>query len=83
MIQDSNGSMFKSEGQVVHRFRHPQIDGQSRCPRCTNLMHIHGWIDANTPYVVCPGDFIVTELDGAFSPYKPNLFSMLFEYLED
>jgi hypothetical protein len=41
-------------------------------------MHIHGWIDTSSPksggYVVCPGDWIVTDADGNQKPMAHDKF---------
>ena len=63
------------EGKIVRYFRRPDVDGQSICKYCGQIMHVHGWIDSgyedevdpNDPFydgnysdtVVCPGDWII------------------------
>lgn len=55
------------EGQVVRRFRHPEISGKTVCDKCRKTMHDHGWIDSGGEgQIVCPGDYILTE-NGAYT----------------
>ncbi|WP_407543803.1 hypothetical protein Q0M94_28385 (plasmid) [Deinococcus radiomollis] len=63
----------KYEGQVVRYFRHPEIDGQSKCAVCGKTMHVHGWIDSGGEgQTVCPGDWIVTDSDGIYTAFSPD-----------
>lgn len=79
-------SPFRSEGQVVRYYRHPQDYGGRDCGDCGYPMHHHGWIDQGVRgRVVCPGDWIVTvpaSTPGAapyYFPVKPDLLTVLFE----
>jgi hypothetical protein len=43
-------------------------------------MHDHGWID--TPdggHVVCPGDWVITGVNGEHYPCKPDVFEATYE----
>ena len=47
-------------------------------------MHVHGWID--TPeggHIVCPGDYIITGVQGEYYPCKPDIFAQTYEKLEN
>lgn len=70
------------EGDIVRRFRHPEVAGAKLCSHagCGRIMHDHGWID--TPeggHIVCPGDWIITGVAGERYPCKPAIFSMTYE----
>ena len=71
------------EGQVVRYFRRPDIDGQSACRNCTTSvvwMHDHGWIDTKEGgHIVCPGDWIITGIQGERYPCKPDIFAATYE----
>ena len=59
------------EGQIVRYYRRPDVDGQSVCPRCQQIMHDHGFIDeGEVGHTVCPGDWVVECRPGIFVPYK-------------
>jgi hypothetical protein len=61
ILRDSNNELFLSEGHMVRYFRHPNIDGQSKCVDCGAIHHVHGWIDLGSHGIkVCPGNWIVT-----------------------
>ena len=63
------------EGQIVRYYRRPDIDGQSVCPRCQQIMHDHGFIDeGKTGYTVCPGDWVLECGPVTFVPYSPKYF---------
>jgi hypothetical protein len=71
------------EGKVVRYFRHPDIPGILPCISsipCGKVMHYHGWID--TPeggHNVCPGDWIITGIEGEYYPCKPVIFEKTYE----
>jgi hypothetical protein len=71
------------EGKVVRYFRHPDIPGITLCissMSCGKTMHEHGWID--TPeggHNVCPGDWIITGIEGEYYPCKPAIFEKTYE----
>lgn len=68
------------EGQVVRRYRHPDYDGQSKCPECGFILHVHGWIDTlEQGHRVCPGDYIITGVKGERYPCKPDIFVETYE----
>ena len=59
------------EGQVVRRFRRPDVDGESICSSCHRKMNDHGWIEprymvGSQELSVCPGDWVVTNENGLY-----------------
>lgn len=69
-----------TEGKVVRRFRRPDVDGQSACKHCGNTMHVHGWIDTlEGGHIVCPGDWVITGVQGERYPCKPDIFAATYE----
>jgi hypothetical protein len=47
------------EGAVVRYYRHPSVDGNSKCNQCGDIMNNHGWIDSGGDgTTVCPGSKI-------------------------
>ncbi len=77
------GQESEYEGQVVRRYRHPDMDGNENCTKCWELMHAHGWIDTlEGGHVVCPGDFIITGVQGERYPCKPDVFWRTYERVE-
>lgn len=68
------------EGKVVRYYRTPDFDGQEECKHCQKLMHIHGWIDTlEGGHIVCPGDFIITGVEGEMYPCKPDIFHKTYD----
>jgi hypothetical protein len=68
------------EGDIVRRFRNPDIGEGVLCKQCGTTMRDHGWIDTlEGGHIVCPGDFIITGVKGERYPCKPDIFDMTYE----
>lgn len=68
------------EGDIVRYFRHPKIPGEQLCSKCNIRMHEHGWIDTlEDGHNVCPGDWIITGIQGEHYPCKPDIFAATYE----
>lgn len=62
------------EGSVVRYFRHPNIEGSTKCLHCGHIAHDHGWIDSGGKGItVCPGDVVITTKSKPYwnSPHLP------------
>ena len=71
------------EGEIVHYYRHPSGDGERTCDKCNFKMLAHGWIDTlEGAHIVCPGDWIITGIDGKHFPCKPDSFNQTYERVE-
>lgn len=71
-----------TEGKVVRYFRRPDMPGHRVC-LCGRMMHDHGWIDTlEGGHIVCPGDWIVTGVQGERYPVKPDIFAATYEPVE-
>lgn len=72
------------EGEVVRYFRHPEISGSQVCSKCRRTMHEHGWIDTlEDGHNVCPGDWIITGVQGERYPCKPDIFAATYDPVEE
>ena len=70
----------KMEGKVVRYYRTPELDGQNVCQHCDEIMHVHGWIETlEGGHIVCPGDWIITGVQGEMYPCKPDIFEQTYE----
>lgn len=68
------------EGSIVRRYRTPDMDGESACKHCGRIMHVHGWIETlEGGHIVCPGDWIITGVQGEHYPCKPDIFAATYE----
>lgn len=68
------------EGSIVRYYRHPNISGGTHCGKCSIKFHLHGWIDTlEGVHIVCPGDWIITGIQGEFYPCKPDIFEATYE----
>ena len=65
---------------------HPQIRpwpgdiGPLKCRHCNQFMECHGWTDTlEGGHIVCPGDWIITDVKGETYPVKPDIFAETYE----
>lgn len=71
------------EGKVVRRYRRPGVSGETGCKHCGQQMHVHGWTDTlEGGHIVCPGDWIITGVNGEKYPCKPDIFEKTYEAAE-
>jgi hypothetical protein len=70
------------EGKVVRYFRRPDVSGETACRHCGQTIHVHGWIDTKEGgHIVCPGDWIITGVQGERYPVKPDIFTATYDPL--
>ncbi len=86
VVREFTGEYAKTndwEGEVVRYYRTPDLDGQTKCKHCGNVMHDHGWIDTlEGGHIVCPADWIITGVKGEHYPCKPDIFEATYEPAE-
>lgn len=71
---------IQAEGKIVRYYRRPDVDGHTKCKKCGKIMHLHGWIDTREGgHIVCPGDFILIDVQGEYYPIKPDIFGAIYE----
>ena len=63
---------------------HDSIKEWVQCKHCGKFMRDHGWIDTleggnDGAQVVCPGDWIITGVQGEHYPCKPDIFEATYE----
>jgi len=79
-LDDKSPDRFLREGKVVRYYRNPALNGQTLCKYCGKIMHEHGWIDTlEGGHIVCPGDWIITGVQGEYYPCKPDIFEATYE----
>lgn len=78
-----DGDDIDTEGAVVRYFRRPGVPGASECSKCDEFMHNHGWIDTlEGGHIVCPGDYVITGVQGERYPCKPDIFHQTYEAVD-
>lgn len=72
------------EGKVVRFFRRPDLPGDDlHFDGCGQPWHDHGWVDTlEGGFTVCPGDWIITGVEGEHYPCKPHIFEETYEPVE-
>ena len=84
MTLDKCYDYTQTEGKVVRYYRDPLIDGKVDCHKCGKSMHDHGWIDTlEGGHIVCPGDWIITGVQGEYYPCKPDIFELTYEPVDE
>lgn len=74
-----------AEGHPAVELRHIGIAGDDPlyCSHCRSLTNDHGSVMTKQGYVlVCPGDFLITTVDGETYPCKPDVFEASYERVE-
>lgn len=83
VLEEIPGSVARDrgwEGFVVRYFRRPDVPGQQICNHCGIIMRDHGWIDTlEGDRIVCPGDWVITNLQGERYPCKPDIFIATYD----
>ena len=65
---------------LMGNLRHNETPKKFRRVTCDALMDDHGWIDTlEGGHTVCPGDWIITGVQGEFYPCKPHVFEATYE----
>ena len=83
MPEDIEARHSNYEGKTVRRFRRPDVSSDTICKHCGHFMHVHGWIDTlEGGHIVCPGDWIITGVQGEHYPCKPDIFDATYEVAE-
>lgn len=71
------------EGDIVRYYRHPGVPSGTVC-KCGKTMHDHGWIETlEGGHIVCPGDWIITGVEGEHYPCKPSIFEATYEEVKE
>lgn len=79
-LDNADGRPADHEGAIVRYYRTPALDGERVCKHCALTMHRHGWIDTlEGGHIVCPGDWIITGVNGENYPCKPDIFEATYE----
>jgi len=85
---------FRKKPVVVEAVRwfkmgdHPDVSYQcwinTVCKNCDNSFIPHGWIATREGgHIVCPGDWIITGVNGEHYPCKPDIFEKTYEEVKD
>ncbi len=80
-VDPATGEVSAGDSAILMgRLRHCETPERFRRPTCEHLMHDHGWIDTlEGGHVVCPGDWIITGVQGERYPCKPDIFAATYD----
>jgi len=77
---NSPGIKVQRGGGVVHRYPWVNYNEHRRCVDCRRDMRDHGWIETSKGgYQVCPGDWIITGVNGEYYPCQQDNFKLTYE----
>ena len=80
LIISTKDPPLMSEGKVVRCHNNPTMPQSDKCKHCGVMMFHHGWIDTlEDGHNVCPGDWIITGVEGEFYPIKDSIFKATYE----
>ncbi|MCI7403964.1 MAG: PGDYG domain-containing protein [Pyramidobacter sp.] len=78
---------FKHGDVNIDIVRHVKLAGSEEgktCPRCGYTLEDHGFVDTlEGGHVVCPGDYIITGVNGEHYPCKPDIFAKTYEEVNE
>lgn len=73
---------FKHGGHKAPTIPNARIVGDYRCEQCRKPLTLHGLIKTlEGEMMVCPGDWIITGIQGEHYPCKPDIFEATYEPL--
>ncbi len=83
-VDPATGQVSASADAILlGTLRHCDTPQGFRRPSCEHVMHDHGWIDTlEGGHIVCPGDFVITGVQGEHYPCKPDIFAATYEPVE-
>lgn len=83
VVLDDKGAHLRTEGLVVRYYQRPDGNDAEKC-KCGLAYFDHGWIDTlEGGFIVCPGDWIVTGVEGEMYPCKDRIFVLTYEPVEE
>lgn len=83
-IRDASDDTSVEYHLGVGYYRHPEIRGDFICSICSREMSEHGFMDLpGGGHPICPGDFIVTDVDGERFSLRPAVFAQLYEVIDE
>ena len=83
VVIDADKWVKNGDHPEVGYYRSPDDSGNRVCGKCEWTMAFHGWIDTlEGGHVVCPGDWIIKDIEGGFYPCKPYIFGATYEIAE-
>lgn len=69
---------------MMLNYRWDNINNDEICKDCNQKLGVHGWldliVDGNS---VCPGDWIITDVNGYTYSEKPKIFEANYERIDD
>ncbi len=69
--------------EAVKEYSVPLTTLGGACKHCNNYLAYHGWIATlEGGHIVCPGDWIITGVEGEHYPCKPKIFEKTYEKVE-
>jgi hypothetical protein len=76
---------FKGEdGVVENHILFPDYAASRKCEHCGNMICLHGWVKTlESGHIVCPGDWIITGVQGEKYPCKPDIFKETYNPVKD
>ena len=83
VIEAERWHNFQQENQLGVSSDIFSHEGGNRCHKCGEFLDEHGTIPTlEGKHIVCPGDWIITDIKGEKYPCKPDIFEATYEKVE-
>jgi hypothetical protein len=77
-VRPNESVTFTDDGQGGRK-----IVARPVCARCGQDLNAHGWVGPfEWPNLACPGDWIITGVQGEHYPCKPDIFEATYEAVD-
>lgn len=83
VIEAEQWDHHNSMPSIVEDFN-VKVKTTASCDKCGGLYVDHGWVPTlEGGHIVCPGDWIITGVQGEHYPCKEDIFEMTYELVEE
>ena len=86
VVVDAERWYKHGDNPYVENFIHfiAMWDREKHCEHCAKPLSEHGRVKTlEGGHIVCPGDWIITGVEGEMYPCKPNIFDKTYEIVEE
>jgi hypothetical protein len=79
-----DGKGDRGEFVVTQLDKRPDVRAKDKCKHCQLTLAKHGWVGTlEGGHIVCPGDWIITGVEGERYPCKPSIFQLTYEAIKE
>lgn len=80
VVVEANQWQKRGDHPKVIQFNPDRSNGRDVCRKCEKSVNQHGWVQTlEGGHIVCPGDWIITGVQGEYYPVKDDIFTKTYE----